>query len=545
MIVRKETKTTWLFIGFLLIAGIVYYCSWGPMTYRSAAFFCINLMIYAGLLLLWLQSIRDRLLPTRSRSYITASALFMLTYLIVRAFKYRVVFNDPVLERYCVYLYYIPMTMIPVLFLMVCLRIKRSENKDGFDERLLTIPSVILSILFLTNDFHQLIYRPNVSLAEFAVNSGTYSYGPVFYLTYAWMGICVLIGIILLISITRVFNYRILLPFILVIAVWVITIAILNLVESSGSIPLPYKAPEIHIFSMLGLFEACIRSRLIPYNENYKSFFRHIKIPVLITDRDMNVIYQTSADLSASDDILRASLEAPIYKDKDTRLSGMEIKGGYAFWTEDESSLNRMNERLKDANDILSMENELIQREQDLAKEKAAIDHRSALYARIAQEVYPTQKKISEILSSAEPGTPLLKDKIAEILVLTSFIKRKANFILLASERDQINSEELSSAMRESVFYLKYLGMHASFTSTSARAWPCQTAADIYDHFRYIIEQLIGNATELWINFNDEALLFMVEQAQEVDTAYLTFPYKQSVEDGQLILKINIGGDES
>ena len=45
-----------------------------------------------------------------------------------------------------------------------------------------------------------------------------------------------------------------------------------------------YEVPEILIFCMLGVFEACIRSRLMPRNENYAAFFSAMKIPAMITN---------------------------------------------------------------------------------------------------------------------------------------------------------------------------------------------------------------------------------------------------------------------
>lgn len=57
----------------------------------------------------------------------------------------------------------------------------------------------------------------------------------------------------------------------------------------------PYSGPEIHIFGMLGVFEVCIRQRLMPHNENYAGFFHSMHIPALITDRSLTPFYRTSA----------------------------------------------------------------------------------------------------------------------------------------------------------------------------------------------------------------------------------------------------------
>ena len=69
------------------------------------------------------------------------------------------------------------------------------------------------------------------------------------------------------------------------------------------------------------------------------------------------------------------------------RLCGMEIRAGYAFWTEDESALNRLNEELRDVHETLLQENDLLIRERELTAEQAGIEERSRLYQKAALEV--------------------------------------------------------------------------------------------------------------------------------------------------------------
>ena len=70
--------------------------------------------------------------------------------------------------------------------------------------------------------------------------------------------------------------------------------------------------------------------------------------------------------------------------DEDTRLSGMKIRPGYAFWTEDESELHRENRRLAQANELLSEENDLIAVENELKAKKARLDAQNRVYEQIA-----------------------------------------------------------------------------------------------------------------------------------------------------------------
>ena len=94
-----------------------------------------------------------------------------------------------------------------------------------------------------------------------------------------------------------------------------------------------------------------------------------------------------------------------MYPQEDIRLSGMEIRAGYAFWTEDESELHRENRRLEAANEILSEENSLIRAENELKEKKARLDAQNRVYDRIAAELFPRQKRIESLLEDYCFGT--------------------------------------------------------------------------------------------------------------------------------------------
>ena len=60
-----------------------------------------------------------------------------------------------------------------------------------------------------------------------------------------------------------------------------------------------FNVPEVHIFSMMGVIEICIRRRLIPSNDNYTGFFRRVRMPVMITDRHFRPQYGSETELRA------------------------------------------------------------------------------------------------------------------------------------------------------------------------------------------------------------------------------------------------------
>ena len=130
MTADRQKHNTVLFLGVLLAAGICNLFTGTSRLFFNTLMFCMNFTLDAGLLLFWLQSVRERLLPTKTRSYITAAAILMIAYLLLRVIKYRVTLNAPVPSRYAVYAYWTPQILIPTLFLMLCVDIRRGGRKS-------------------------------------------------------------------------------------------------------------------------------------------------------------------------------------------------------------------------------------------------------------------------------------------------------------------------------------------------------------------------------------------------------------------------------
>lgn len=540
-------RRTWLFIALLLLGGALH--SNDPDEYHFAAsvIYCAEYLIYAGLILFWMQSVSVRLLPTRAKGYVLAAGGLMLLFIAAQFTKFRIAVQ-PGLTRYCWYVYYAPMLFIPTLFLMTSLRIGWGGNSKRPRELLLLIPAGLLATGILTNDLHRMAFAPKgIPIGSLTGRNGTYAHGFLFFAAYAWAGAALTAGVIFLMIACRKSGSwkKALLP-LLTLAVTPSLMALCKRIPKN-SIPITYEWVEVCVFSMLSVLEACIRIRLIPSNENYPGFFSQMDLPALITDRDLKTAFRTRSPVRAVEEQLKSSLSAPVYPAPDMRLCGMEIRAGYAFWTEDESALNRLNEELRDVHETLLQENDLLIRERELTAEQAGIEERSRLYQKAALEVYPTQKKISAILEQAHPGTDSFRPDIAKALALAAYVKRKANFVLVEAERETVTAGELASALEESAHYLHYCGMNAMVDIKAERAFPCREAMAVYDCFESAAEALLEKVDDVFIRLRDHELLIMAEAGalseNEPELSGLPLPARKTCEDGQLSLRFSLGGE--
>ena len=84
MRISRENRNTWLFVGFLGLAGAANLLTRTGDPFFNSVMFTVNFTILMGLLLFWIQSVWERLLPTRARSYMLSAAMLMLFYLLLR-----------------------------------------------------------------------------------------------------------------------------------------------------------------------------------------------------------------------------------------------------------------------------------------------------------------------------------------------------------------------------------------------------------------------------------------------------------------------------
>lgn len=518
---RTIKSQTRLFIIFLLLGGIVHFSEGSGYQIIDTLLFSVLYAMYSGLILFWIKSVYNRLLPSRTRRFMIAESVYMFLLLTMRTIKYRIS-GDPAIERMCWYIYYIPFIMMPTLFLVCSLSITEYKQSDTHTlKKTLTHPLVLvgsfLAILVLTNDIHHLAFIPKYGYENFNGKSGTYEYGVLIYVVYTWIITVMVISILFLIKINRILGswkkgLLVLIPF----ALYPI-LAGLNyyLEEKIGTCF--YNIPDLWIFCMLAVFEVCIRNGLIPVNEDYSGFFENMNIPAIITDKKFKSVYKTSIEFNATEEQLKKALTGTEYLDEDHSLHGMHIPGGYAFWVEDESELNQMNQQLEEANETIGLENKLIQYETEQKEERSRIDARNKIYRRAADSVYDQQKEIKEILDKLQPGTPEFRNNVARISILNAFVKRKSNFVLTYGKDESISIHELYLAIEEMIRFMGFFGVLGSVEKFGNGSFKYEDALELYNTFEMMVELILLDISKLLIVITDEGLRVTIDYEKDLD----------------------------
>ena len=124
-------RNTWLFLAAIALCGLLHMLDFYCPRFVSSNLFVLYNAIYMALVLFWLDSVRWRLLPSRSRQYMILLGLMMLLYLLEKTYRFRASFQFPLFARLAWYAYYIPLPFMMTLFWMSCLCLSRSAESGA------------------------------------------------------------------------------------------------------------------------------------------------------------------------------------------------------------------------------------------------------------------------------------------------------------------------------------------------------------------------------------------------------------------------------
>ena len=161
--VRFHKHSFW-FVVLFFVGGMLRTFDFSHFSPIDTPAFFLRNGIFVGLVIYWILSVRVRLLPSRSRTYILIAGSQMIFLLFLQILKYRVITDDQVLmTRYAWYLYYVPILLIPSMFAFACLESFGKPGEEGLLAKkvvflFLYLITGILVAAVVTNDLHHLVF---------------------------------------------------------------------------------------------------------------------------------------------------------------------------------------------------------------------------------------------------------------------------------------------------------------------------------------------------------------------------------------------------
>ena len=484
--------------GLFALAGVLHECeTLLPAWAHPVAFMGVT-AIYLGLALCWAVSVHQRIMHRQMRRLLTACALLAALWIILRTCKYR--FFDS--EAVCLalwYLYYLPQLFVPVLVLLAALHLGRREEQPicrGW--YLLFVPAGLLFAGIATNSLHETAFRffPPHSRLD------VYAHGPLYYLSMAYMLLMLLLSAMTLARRSRLPGGRrlIRLP-----GALFLSGCALSLLSFAGVIT-AYKLPELMSATFIVTWECCMQIGLVPTNTNYAGFFAASTLCAQITDGGDRVAFSASRPLPADGEQRRQARETgAVMLTDDTRLRCHSLSVGRVYWTESLAQINRIRERLREAGEVLSGENELVRAENEASAQQARLAEQSRLYERMLEDVRPQLARMEALLDGMTPGTPDFERRMGLVCVYGAYVKRRCNLALMREAEPLLHAQELALCIRESLGCLSDLGMAVSLRASGDALLEPGAVMLAYDFFEALAEAALPGMNALLVNLRADA----------------------------------------
>ena len=484
---KTQRKTMFYLIGALVLAmgGILYNGAEFPLTnsYFGNTFTIMSHFIFITLLLGWVISLQRRILNVQIRRYLVTVGILMASWLLVRTCKWFYVSEFDALCRYMWYAFYIPMILIPLFGVFITIYIGKPDGyKMPKGLNFLYIPAFLLILYVFTNDIHRTIFKFPSGIELF---NSDYTYGFGFYIVAAWFSILGFYFAGMLIVKSRVPGSKTFqkLPFVIMACS-----ALFWIIYALKLIKADLTAVDCLMITML--LESAIQSGLIRSNTGYTELFEISTVSAQVVDNNFQTRYISAYADDLPEDIMRNATVKPVDLGK-TILHSKPVSGGYVLWQSDVKQIKKLMKSLEETRETLSESNYLLKAEIDIKEQKARFDEKNRLYDRIASDVSSQLSKADELLASLEKNPDLAKNVLSQICVLSAYIKRRSNLLLLGEENKVISSVELDFCFRESLDNIKQLGVFVSLDSKTQSFIGVETAVAAYDAFEKVIELLL------------------------------------------------------
>ena len=547
---RNKTAVMMFVVAAMLL--IAYSCRIiGNNGYYGTEVGLLRSFIFIALFAAWGASLYNRIIQTRIRCYMSAIALLMIFWFIIRTLKYYFISAElyPGIVRHLWYMYYLAMLYIPLLAVYVAMSIGETEDSHlPMKAALLYIPTLFLFLLVITNDLHEFVFIFPENAAVRTDND--YSYGVGYYIVNAWMLFCALSMLYVMSKKRRIAESK---KLIFIPCIPIIALLLYLIFYSSGAPWLRFILGDVTAVICLmyaATLELCIQFGFIQANTNYMELFCASTAGAQITDKDYHVLLSSAAAKNLDTKTLAKTKNESVMLKGGVRLSGAPIKKGHVVWTEDMSPLLKVLEELQEAKENLEDSNKILEEEQALKKREAHIMEQDRLYNIIQHDTAHQICLMDTMIKQAETADGDEKRKLLQkMLVIGAYLKRRSNLVFLADKSSMLDANELVLTIGESMDNLEVLGISCGFRTELTEPVLAYQIIAMYDFFENVMERTLDRICSITVyaGKRDGSLFLNINTDSTADFSDFVSDNvnveRDEDNEWKLTLRMNTGGD--
>lgn len=447
-----------------------------PLLLAAVAFSIWGVLVYLRCL--------DYVLRRRLVAVATISALWMIE--VILKYKSFTPFYATVL--WC--LYYVPMTLIPLLYQLCGLRLAGLEqHRAGRRYRTaLWIAAILLIGFVLTNDFHQQVFHFDRSSETW---SNDYTYGWGYFAVLIWTAFNFVAFFIL---VGRSSSFRI--QRFSGTAALVLLGGAFFAVSYALRVPWAWRLNFSHVYCVLCVvaMEICLDCGVIPSYHGIAGIFDTLPLDLKVLTRDLQEVYATPAsqpmpvgvreELRAQEHGHAHAFTVP--SAPDVMYRAFSLLGGSALLAQDVSELNGLNRELAHRRMDLQRQNELLVADYDLKTHLADQEAETLLVqdvdkalARALDEMYGVLSSLPPLADEASSRERFRMLQCAKMLV--AYCKRKGSLTLAQHGESGFDRDRIQLIANELASDLRTIDVDCASIIAIRRPMHASTVSALYD----------------------------------------------------------------
>ena len=447
-----------------------------PLLVAAIAFSIWGVLVYLRCL--------DYVLRRRLVAVATICALWMIE--VILKYKSFTPFYATVLW----YLYYVPMTLVPLLYQLCGLRLAGLEqHRAGRRYRTtLWIAAILLIGFVLTNDFHQQVFQFDRSSDTW---SNDYTYGWGYFAVLIWTAFNFVAFFIL---VGRSASFRI--QRFSGTAALVLLGGAFFAISYALRVPWAWKLNFSLVYCVLCVvtLEICLDCGVIPSYHDIAGIFDTLPLDLKVLTRDLQEVYATpvSKPIPAG---VREELRAQelghshafaVVSNPDVMYRSFPLLGGSALLAQDVSEVNELNRELAHRRMELQRQNELLTADYDLKAHLADQEAEALLVKDVDQALARALGEMYGLLSSLPPLTDEASSheryrmlQCAKMFV--AYCKRKGSLTLAQHGESGFDRDRIQLIANEMASDLRTIDVDCASIIAIRRPMHASTVSALYD----------------------------------------------------------------
>ncbi|MBQ9276407.1 MAG: hypothetical protein IJ226_02305 [Clostridia bacterium] len=393
-------------------------------------------------LLVWGITMAYRVQYPKQRTILTLMFVLCFLWVLLRFVKWLPSYIP--LTKYSDYFYYLPMTLTPALFLVLCV-----ENFiPSFKGKRILYCALALAVLFfvvmaLTNDLHGLVYKNysfgiDETTGEPSARILTYSYDVVHYIAMGFIVVCVLSALTITIVKSRwQLTFASLIPSAAVIALAAayFTLYAIGAEFLRDTLILKDFALMSSLF-LLGAIEIMLDIGLVQNNGRYVTHFSKSTLPMCIFDENGKALFASE------------QFSLTRYEEKPQNFHYTEEKlGNYNLVIEEDlTEILNLREKIDKDNLELQEANRLLNNMIEVSKENSSLAFRLSVMNEIEESIGKSKQELASLVKAlpdemTEENADETRKTLGKTALLLGYMKQKCMLLLGAKEQKSLTPD--------------------------------------------------------------------------------------------------------